>query len=920
VGRRTELKLLDELLDGIAQRVPGVLVIEGLAGQGKSCLLEWTAHTAKERGFTLVQTIGIEFEREQAFGALAAMLEPFRSRFDQLDERLSVALQTALGWEDGSTNRMAISTAIFSLLSGMASGPESSPVLVVVDDAHWVDQSSLEALASAAVRIRIDSRVGFLFAQRTGSVTRLDEVSIRHLELSGMDLEDVIDLLGDRGVAPAVAERCWAMTQGNPLALLEGVRGLSDAQKAGNRPLPRVLPAAGRLLALYRARLLLLPEATQRVLAVAAMAGDDLRVVMTAVTALGGHAGQFLPAERAGIVTILGGRLRWHHPLLHSAANQLVVGDPRRRMQRVLATALSAAGRHAEALLLLSESVSEPDEEIAAQLTDLGAAARRRGAPVEAARAFEEAVRLSTSTEARHRRLYLAAEAWWARGDHAHAVALIRPVIADVDDVATRAQMVTVLGMADVWVAGPTTAADELERHAQQITHQHPERAVHLLLHAVSASLLMLDISRADHLAAQAVSAAKAAGDPALQFGAGAIRALTKVFKGDSGPTSIDALEGFGRVAVAALALEAPDADMLAQLCAYGLVMTDRHPVAETLLREMTSTNVETSLLGPRVLAKVILAELLWRTGRWTASRGELTDLLNLQKAIGPRELIPATQAVAARVWAGFGGEENCRTEAAAALDVASDLRLHHIGAVAHSAIGLLELGAGRHSNAAEAFDHVASLARDVPEVGWLWWQGDAIEAFAGAGRHDDAFDLLEQLAAIALSTQRVWALGVVERAKGLLRCDDDPEDHFALALEQFRSIEAPFEEGRTLLARGVARRAAGEQKAGSRDLAAARSLFSRREMGARPWADQASAALGGAALGLLAQLTPAAREVAIAVAAGKTGKEVADLLHTSVRTVEWHLGKIYKDHGLRGRSELIALVLREADDPQHRQ
>jgi DNA-binding CsgD family transcriptional regulator len=139
----------------------------------------------------------------------------------------------------------------------------------------------------------------------------------------------------------------------------------------------------------------------------------------------------------------------------------------------------------------------------------------------------------------------------------------------------------------------------------------------------------------------------------------------------------------------------------------------------------------------------------------------------------------------------------------------------------------------------------------------------------------------------------------------------------FAQALERFRAIDAPFEEARTLLARGRYRRTQGQRDSGSQDLAAARRIFERRELGARPWSEQASAALVETETSLLARLTPAERDVAIAVAAGRTDEQVAEQLGIKRSTVRWHLSKsIYPKVGVHRRGELIALVLRELGDP----
>lgn len=124
--------------------------------------------------------------------------------------------------------------------------------------------------------------------------------------------------------------------------------------------------------------------------------------------------------------------------------------------------------------------------------------------------------------------------------------------------------------------------------------------------------------------------------------------------------------------------------------------------------------------------------------------------------------------------------------------------------------------------------------------------------------------------------------------------------------------FEAPFEEARTLLARGRHRRAHGDRDGGGRDLATAQSMFSRPDMRAPVWAEQASAALSDTTTGLLARLSPAQRRVASALAGGGTNAEIANQVHLSPSTVAWHLGNMYEQLHLKNRAELIARLLRE--------
>jgi DNA-binding NarL/FixJ family response regulator len=250
-----------------------------------------------------------------------------------------------------------------------------------------------------------------------------------------------------------------------------------------------------------------------------------------------------------------------------------------------------------------------------------------------------------------------------------------------------------------------------------------------------------------------------------------------------------------------------------------------------------------------------------------------------------------------ARLEAALGRADDCRAHVAQVLDQSPRIEL--FDAVALSALGLLDLGLGlgRAAEAAAAFDRVAALADRAGEPGWLWWQGDAVEAYLAAGRRDDAVRVLARLDAQSSTGQ--WARITSARAHALLASDtDDPG--LSAAIDQFRALGTPFEEARTLLQRGR-----------PRDIAAARSIFDR--LGARPWSDRASALAGQAATtdqSLTAHLTPTELRVALAVARGASNRETADQLFVSLKTVEYHLQNIYRKLHLRSRTQLATLVL----------
>jgi DNA-binding CsgD family transcriptional regulator len=910
VGRDDELASLGEMLDQVAAATSTVRVVTGDAGMGKSALLDWTVAEARRRGFTVLRATGIEFEQVLAFSGLTAVLRPLLDRIDALAPGHAKALRGALGHEDADTGMLAVHGATLALVAAAA---EDAPVLVAVDDAQWIDQSSLESLVFAAHRCEAD-RVGFLFAQRSGTRCLLDRTEFERMALGGLVEDAAVGLLVTTGVDESVAARCWELTRGNPLALTEAGRGLSPGQRTGDEPLPPVLPIGDRLVDSFRAQISALPPATVQALATAAYeADDDPAQVATALAPLGGKLDDLCPAESAGLVTLTDGRITWRHPLCRAAVLHLIDAGRRRQIHRSLAEAASAAGHHERALWHLSESVIGPDDSVATRMADLGAVAQRRGSLAAAASAYEQAARLTTDPAARAQHLTAAALACYAAGDHLRASAALAPVVDEVTDPYQRAVMAAVLGQAELWLEGPAAATPRFEVTARSIRATHPEAASMLLMNSSVSRLVALDMAGAQAASREAAEAAAEAGDAGLQLLAAAQVALLDLFAGVRSNDALDTIAPLGRQALAAYepgvtALDQIEGIVHASASIY-LVCGDAATAAE-MVRQLIHISNAVGLAGRSLYSRLVLVEALFRLGWWAEALAEASQLISMQQASGLGHLVPMSYAVLTKVEAGLGHDEACREHAEAAVAYALKLGVPQIAVYAVTGIGLLEMGAGRYAKAAEEFDRITG-ANVAAEPGWLWWQGDAIEAFARAGRTTEAHGQLDVLEAQAATSGNSWARAAAERCGAILGRGAPAEERFAAALDGFRSIRAEFEVARTLLVRGEHRLREGNDAEGARDLATARTMFDR--MGARPWSDRASAARGEVAGGersLASRLTEAELRVALAVGNGLSNRQAAEKLFLSVKTVDFHLQGIYRKLGVRNRTQLAAIVL----------
>jgi len=141
---------------------PGIAVLFGEPGQGKTALLDELAAEARRRGATVLSATGAEFESELPFGALSCLLTPLFGHLPELTERQSQSIRAAVGAETGGEAGLQVFSATHALVRAAA---RVGTVVMLVDDAHWIDRSSLDALLFCARRLEHE-RVAVVFATR----------------------------------------------------------------------------------------------------------------------------------------------------------------------------------------------------------------------------------------------------------------------------------------------------------------------------------------------------------------------------------------------------------------------------------------------------------------------------------------------------------------------------------------------------------------------------------------------------------------------------------------------------------------------------------------------------------------------------------------------------------------------------------
>ena len=219
VGRDSELARLACLADNVGAR-GGALVVRGEPGIGKSALLAAAVARARGKSMAVRAAVGAESEAQLAFAGLHRLMRPFLGHLAGLPPPQRRALETAFGMAEGNApEAFMIGLATLGLIAEAA---EEAPVLLVVDDAHWIDRPSCEALAFAGRRLEPEP-VLLVFAVRESVPTWLADVGLPELRLGRLDDSAARALLRETASAlPAdVGERILSEAAGNPLALIE---------------------------------------------------------------------------------------------------------------------------------------------------------------------------------------------------------------------------------------------------------------------------------------------------------------------------------------------------------------------------------------------------------------------------------------------------------------------------------------------------------------------------------------------------------------------------------------------------------------------------------------------------------------------------------------------------------------------------
>ena len=365
----------------------------------------------------MLATAGVEAESSLPYAGLQRLLLPLLPRVDALPAPQRSVLLAALGAEDQEGGDLfLVALAALGLLARAAA---DGPLLVLIDDLHWLDDASHDVMTFIARRVDADPIV-LLAAVRDGAAARGGDLGIPVHTLNGLEAGAAGALLDARapGLPAAVRRRLLHDAAGNPLALVE-LPAPATARAAGMAADEAILPVSERLERTFARRVDELPAETAAALLVfAADAAAPLADVLTAADAL---LRDEAPAERrvvtvaalqpaidAGLVRLEGTTLRFRHPLVRSAIYQAAPVARRQAAHTALTALLD--GQPDRRAWHRSAAATGPDEAVAADVEALAQRALRRGAILQAATALARAAELSEADVPRVRRILAAAE------------------------------------------------------------------------------------------------------------------------------------------------------------------------------------------------------------------------------------------------------------------------------------------------------------------------------------------------------------------------------------------------------------------------------------------------------------------------------------------------------------------------------
>ncbi|MDV7089159.1 helix-turn-helix transcriptional regulator [Rhodococcus opacus] len=912
-GRRSECAALDRLVAGVQTGESQVLVLRGETGVGKTAMLEYLA--ARAEGCRVARTAGVESEMELAFAGLQQLCAPLLDHLDHLPAPQRGALAVALGLSSGDPpDRFLVGLAVLNLLAEAA---EKQPIVCLVDDAQWLDRISAQTFVFVARRL-LAERVALVFAVRG---TRDDRafMGLQELTIQGLRDDDARALLDSAipgRLDEHVRDRIIAETHGNPLALLELPRGLTAAELAGGFSSPDAQPLSSQIEQSFLRRVKSLPAQTQQLLLTAAAEPvGDVPLLRRAAARLGIGAEAATPAEAAGLIE-LGVRVRFHHPLVRSAAYRAAGLGDRQAVHRALAEATDPESDPDRRAWHRAHAAIGPDEAVASELERSANRAQGRGGVAAAAAFLERATALTPDPARRGRRAFAAAQAKFeaAAPDAAYDL-LATAELSPLNDL-QRARLARLRARMAFTRRRGSDATPLLLDAAKQLEGLDDELAHETYLEALGAAIFAsrLGGERGVREAAQAALAAPPGPLPArpldlllnglatrftegYRAGAPILRRGLKAFRQEVLPTDDDIRRW--------LWLACP----IAQSVAHEL--WDDEAWHELATRAVQLAR-DTGALGVLPVALIYRASVHLHAGEFASASALIEEADALTEANGYARVKYTSLVLAA--WRGDDTQAVKMIEAG--VENATARGEGRIIGMAGYVTAVLYNGRGRYPDALDG----ARRACEHDDLGFFGWSlVELVEAAVRSGAHEAAVDTLRRLEERTLPSGSDWALGILARSRALLSSGKAADSLFRESIERLERTRIVVHLARAHLVYGEWLRRENRRIDARKHLRIAHEMLS--HMGAEAFTERARRELLATGETVRSRtfeardaLTAQETQIARLAGDGLTNPEIGAQLFISPHTVEWHLRKVFAKLGIRSRKQIRGTLPNDAE------
>jgi DNA-binding CsgD family transcriptional regulator len=881
------------MVDGVRRGASAVLVVRGEPGTGKTALLDFTA--GLDTSFQVVRAAGAESETELAFGGLHRLCGTMLDLLGRLPGPQREALEVAFGMRAGTEpDRFLMGLAVLGLLAESAAG---QPLICVIDDAHWLDQASRQALGFAARRLATEPLLVLFAAPEP--ITELDDLPA--MTLGGLRDADARALLASVLRYPLddrVRDQVIAEAKGIPGALLGLLHEVSPAQLAGGLGLPDVL--SGSTSGPWFAELSELPAETRQLLVLAAADPTGDPALLWRAAAQAGIASEAaVPAVEAGLITF-GSRVVFRDHAVRSAAYRVARLRERRSAHRALAQATDPCADPDRRAWHRAKALTEPDEDVAAELERTAGRAQARGGLAAAAAFLERAATATADPARRAERSLAAASVMLAAGEPSAAAKLLDLTENDTLDDHRQARADLVRARLAFSLNRGGDASQPLLDAARQLSRFDRAQSRTAYLEAIRAAL---SAGRRAAPGATVADVARAAreGCPGTDLPAPSDTLLAGLAASFSGELAAGA--PLLRRAMSGLEGERTDpADLsvLSLACAGALQLWDDRAGEALASRYVELARTEGALADlPSALNALSCVRLL------AGDLAEADSLATQAQAISEATGIRAAPYGALGPAALRGHEDR----ALALIETSGQdaaRRGEGLGvAAAKWAAALLHNGLGQYAQAASAAEDAIEHAG--PPVAAGWPMAELVEAAARSGQPERAEGVMRSLSRIALAAGTDWALGVQARSQALL---SDREDLYQAALDHLGRSRARVDLARAHLVYGEWLRRENRRVDARHQLRLAEEMLG--TMGAAGFAERARRELVAAGetarkrgAGTDRDLTPQEMQIARYARDGRTNREIGAELFLSARTVEWHLHNVCAKLGISSRRQL---------------